>query len=177
LKNVLTFRGGGQLGRNVIFVLPQAGKFISPPGAASSGTFPDALAPGWSLDYLWVSDSTRMPDLRFDTSDGSVQGFPRPFKAIKAYPSLLKGFLEKNYFIVSLVSWVKSASPAIHKKGRNCKTNPIFFASCCGSERNKEKFSDYMVNKTNKPIGIRSPSTLNLEPLEVQSAEILLLKA
>jgi hypothetical protein len=28
---------------------------------------------------------------------GSIQGFPRPFKAIKAYPSLLKGFWKKNY--------------------------------------------------------------------------------
>jgi hypothetical protein len=28
---------------------------------------------------------------------GSIQGFPRPFKAIKAYPSLFKGFWKKNY--------------------------------------------------------------------------------
>jgi hypothetical protein len=27
---------------------------------------------------------------------GSIQGFPRPFKAIKGYPSLFKGFSEKN---------------------------------------------------------------------------------
>ena len=32
----------------------------------------------------------------------SIQGLPRPFKAIKAYPNLFKGLLEKNCFCEGL---------------------------------------------------------------------------
>jgi hypothetical protein len=37
---------------------------------------------------------------------------------------------------------------AVNRKGRNCKTNPIFYATLCGSKRNKDNFSDFMISET-----------------------------
>ena len=50
---------GGKLRRGVIFVLPQTNKSLSPRGAVSSGAFPDDVAPGRSLGFLWADDSTK----------------------------------------------------------------------------------------------------------------------
>jgi len=38
-------------------------------------------------------------------------------------------------------------------KTQNCETNPIFDATHCHSKRNKEKFSNFMINKTHSQSG------------------------
>jgi hypothetical protein len=101
MKNVLTFCGGSQLHRSGMFVVPRANKSPSPGGAACSETSPDDAAPGRSLDFLWRGDATNMSALTGLAAGPmvqafSIQGFPSPFKAIKGYPSLLKGFWKKN---------------------------------------------------------------------------------
>ena len=55
--------GGGKLRRSGIFVVPRPEKSISPVGAACSESFTDDVAPGRSLDSLWVCDSTNMSAL------------------------------------------------------------------------------------------------------------------
>jgi hypothetical protein len=106
MKNVLTFYGGSQLHRSDMSVVPRANESLSPGGAKCSETSPDDAAPGRSLDFLWRGDATNMSALTgLGAGRRRIQGFPRPFKAIKAYSILFKGFWKK---ILSSIPFILS---------------------------------------------------------------------
>ena len=54
------------------------------------------LTPWWQKSRVYQSPSV----VKNYFLQSPVQGFPRPFKAIKGYPSLFKGFWEKNRFFI-----------------------------------------------------------------------------